>query len=95
MCNTKELFESPSLPISLQIAWIHPYIVSTAYNPNTEKMIVVDYSGITIGDSIGESGSCLGWQKSALPYYGTVFYNGYIGKTGCDLDAYIACCAPQ
>ncbi|MGD8592503.1 MAG: hypothetical protein PVF82_06695 [Gammaproteobacteria bacterium] len=95
MCTTKELVESPNIPISSQIAWVHPYIVGMVYNPTSDKIIVVDYSGITIQIGEGVSGSCGGWLKSAPPYYGTAFVNGYFGTTGCDLDAYIACCGPQ
>ncbi|KPJ87063.1 MAG: hypothetical protein AMJ53_18770 [Gammaproteobacteria bacterium SG8_11] len=94
-CTTKELVESPNIPISGQAAWVHPYIVGIVYNPTTDKTIVVDYSGITIQNDAGMSGSCGGWLRAAPPYYGTAFVNGYFGTTGCDLDAFIACCGPQ
>ena len=90
MCTTKELVESSNIPISSQVAWVHPYIVGAVYNSATDKIIVIDNSGITIRVGEGMSGSCGGWFYSAPPYYGVAFVNGYFGTTGCDLDAYVA-----
>ena len=91
MCTSKDIFETPDLPIlDIEAVWVHPVIVGFAAPSTT-----IDFSGRIVRDFDGAL-SCNSWDRNSDDFAGLIWSRDSTFRFGrCNYSRYVSCCVPE